>query len=99
MNESAWLGFQNNPLRLTKTNHSEGFLGAQPQDSQACGILSERLGTPLSVESIPQAWLSKHSFIIIDDVITTGATMNEAFLTLKSAGVSPAKIRGYALAH
>jgi competence protein ComFC len=39
------------------------------------------------------------SFIIIDDVITTGATMNEAFLTLKSAGINPAKIRGFALAH
>jgi competence protein ComFC len=39
------------------------------------------------------------SFIIIDDVITTGATMNEAFRTLKDAGISPKKIRGYALAH
>ena len=40
-----------------------------------------------------------HSFIIIDDVITTGATMNEAFRALKSAGISPRKIRGFALAH
>ena len=42
---------------------------------------------------------NNHSFIIIDDVITTGATMNEAFRALKSAGISPQKIRGYALAH
>ncbi len=43
--------------------------------------------------------LSEYSFIIIDDVITTGATMTEAFRTLKSAGVSLSKIRGFALAH
>lgn len=42
---------------------------------------------------------NNHSFIIIDDVITTGATMNEAFRALKEAGISPQKIRGYALAH
>ena len=35
--------------------------------------------------------------IIIDDVITTGATMNEAFRTFKTAGVK--KIIGFALAH
>ncbi len=39
------------------------------------------------------------SFIIIDDVITTGATMNEAFRALKKIGLSPRHIRGYALAH
>jgi competence protein ComFC len=39
------------------------------------------------------------SYIIIDDVITTGATMNEAFRTLKEAGVPASKIRGFALAH
>jgi|GEM_PF-464187 len=39
------------------------------------------------------------SFIIIDDVITTGATMNEAFRALKTAGIPPRKIRGFALAH
>jgi predicted amidophosphoribosyltransferase len=38
-------------------------------------------------------------FILIDDVITTGATMNEAFRALNSAGYNPQKIRGYALAH
>lgn len=38
-----------------------------------------------------------HSYIIIDDVITTGATMNEAFKTLNKAGAR--KIRGFALAH
>ncbi len=43
--------------------------------------------------------LSDFSFIIIDDVITTGATMNEAFRILKSIGISRRKIRGYALAH
>jgi predicted amidophosphoribosyltransferase len=41
--------------------------------------------------------LSEYSFIIIDDVITTGATMHEAFRTLKSVGIK--KIRGFALAH
>jgi predicted amidophosphoribosyltransferase len=43
--------------------------------------------------------LTSYSFIIIDDVITTGATMTEAFRALKSAGISPRKIRGYSLAH
>lgn len=41
--------------------------------------------------------INNSSFIIIDDVITTGATMNEAFRVLKSAGIK--KIRGFALAH
>jgi predicted amidophosphoribosyltransferase len=50
-------------------------------------------------ESTPQVPLSDYSFIIIDDVITTGATMNEAFRALKSAGIPPRKIRGFALAH
>jgi competence protein ComFC len=43
--------------------------------------------------------LFSHSFILIDDVITTGATMNEAFRALKEAGVPASKIRGFALAH
>lgn len=43
--------------------------------------------------------LVSHSYIIIDDVITTGATMNEAFRALKSIGVNINKVRGYALAH
>lgn len=38
-----------------------------------------------------------YSFIIIDDVITTGSTMNEAFKTLNKAGFK--KIRGFTLAH
>jgi competence protein ComFC len=62
--------------------------------------LSERLGTPLSGESYFKTGptrMSKYSFIIIDDVITTGATMNEAFRALKSVGIK--KIRGFALAH
>lgn len=42
---------------------------------------------------------SNSSFIIIDDVITTGATMNEAFRALKETGVNTKKIRGFALAH
>ena len=41
--------------------------------------------------------LSDYSFILIDDVITTGATMNESFRALKSAGAK--KIRGFAFAH
>jgi len=40
-----------------------------------------------------------YSFIIIDDVITTGATMNEAFRALKTTGIPTKKIRGFALAH
>lgn len=40
-----------------------------------------------------------HSFIIIDDVITTGATMNEAFRALKEFNIPTKKIRGFALAH
>lgn len=79
---------------------------------QAPGKLSERLvrvkwreltgGLSLTnhYESFPDARpLGDYSFIIIDDVITTGATMNEAFRTLKKAGINPKKIRGFALAH
>ncbi len=43
--------------------------------------------------------LPDSSYIIIDDVITTGATMNEAFRALKSVGIKTNKIRGFALAH
>lgn len=39
------------------------------------------------------------SYIIIDDVITTGATMAEAFRALHAAGIPLKKIRGFALAH
>ena len=63
---------------------------------------SERLGTPLSGESYSEIGpmkTSEDSFIIIDDVITTGATMNEAFRALKDAGINTKKIRGFALAH
>jgi predicted amidophosphoribosyltransferase len=42
---------------------------------------------------------SNYSFFIIDDVITTGATMREAFRALHEAGIPPRKIRGFALAH
>lgn len=49
--------------------------------------------------SINNKKFSDYSFIIIDDVITTGATMNEAFRALKEAGINIKKIRGFALAH
>ena len=47
------------------------------------------------------AWpdFGNNSFILIDDVITTGATMTEAFRALTEAGINPQKIRGFALAH
>ena len=41
--------------------------------------------------------LSELSFILIDDVITTGATMTEAIRALKAAGAK--RIVGFALAH
>lgn len=41
--------------------------------------------------------LNEYSYILIDDVITTGATMNESFRALKEAGAK--KIIGFALAH
>ena len=51
-------------------------------------------------ESFPNSQpVTSYSFIIIDDVITTGATMNEAFRALKEAGINTKKIRGFALAH
>jgi predicted amidophosphoribosyltransferase len=50
-------------------------------------------------ESFLNVGSSDYSFIIIDDVITTGATMNEAFRALKDAGINTKKIRGFALAH
>jgi len=68
-------------------------------DNLAQSILSPLNGVPNRSESILCAKLSDFSYIIIDDVITTGATMNEAFRALKSAGIPSAKIRGYALAH
>jgi predicted amidophosphoribosyltransferase len=65
---------------------------------QATGLLSERL-VRVKCRELSGGLLTDYSFIIIDDVITTGATMNEAFRALKSAGIPPRKIRGYALAH
>ncbi len=53
-------------------------------------------GDSLALEGVS---LASKSFIIIDDVITTGATMNEAFRALKEAGINKNKIRGFALAH
>jgi predicted amidophosphoribosyltransferase len=50
-----------------------------------------------SFSDIRPTKLSEYSFIIIDDVITTGTTMNEAFRALKQIGIK--KIRGYSLAH
>ena len=96
LNQSAWPDTGNNPLRLTRTNHSGGFSDIRP--SQTVGTALGAIRFPLSGESFP-CGLADHSFIIIDDVITTGATMNEAFRAFKTAGILPTKIRGYALAH
>lgn len=52
-----------------------------------------------SIDNKAGGMLSGNSFIIIDDVITTGATMNEAFRALNEAGIPPRKIRAFALAH
>lgn len=41
--------------------------------------------------------IRNYSFILIDDVITTGATMNESFRALRQAGAK--KIVGFSLAH
>jgi predicted amidophosphoribosyltransferase len=78
-------------------------------DKPVSEILSALNGRPNRSESIPETGrpggfpdirpLENLSFIIIDDVITTGATMNEAFRALKEAGIPPRHIRGYALAH
>lgn len=68
-------------------------------DKKAGGIFSTLNGLPDRSESIPPASLSNYSFIIIDDVITTGATMAEAFRALKTIGIPTHKIRGFALAH
>lgn len=60
----------------------------------------ENLKGTFSINSEQGLTLFSHnSFIIIDDVITTGATMNEAFRALKEAGINTKKIRGFALAH
>lgn len=53
----------------------------------------------VNLEVLPKGEISNYSFIIIDDVITTGATMRESFCTLQTAGISLNKIRGFALAH
>ncbi len=64
------------------------------------GRLSPFNGVPNHSESLPGVLFpADYSFIIIDDVITTGATMHEAFRALKSAGIPARKIRGFALAH
>lgn len=76
-------------IKTTETTHQARAKNKQER-------LQNLKGT-FSVRETNQINLSKHSFIIIDDVITTGATMNEAFHTLKKAGVK--KLRGFALAH
>lgn len=88
INECSGPVTQNNSLRLTRTNHSESFLSN--------GSL-RNLNNSAEFPPIGPVKISEYSFIIIDDVITTGATMHEAFRVLKSAGIK--KIRGFALAH
>lgn len=58
---------------------------------------SERLKNLQDSFSADSKIVSGRNIILIDDVITTGATMNEASRSLKSAGAK--KVIGFAIAH
>ncbi len=58
---------------------------------------SERLKNLVGAFSANSNKIANQNIILIDDVITTGATMNEAVRALKEAGVK--KVLGFSIAH
>ena len=85
--------------RKNRLENLKGSFSVNKNDWPGTRNNSLRLTRTNHSESFPRTRPSDYSFIIIDDVITTGATMNEAFRALKTAGIPLRKIRGYALAH
>jgi predicted amidophosphoribosyltransferase len=58
---------------------------------------NERLKNLKDCFSADEKKIKNRNIILIDDVITTGTTMNEASKTLKDAGAK--KVIGFSLAH
>lgn len=58
---------------------------------------SERLKNLINCFHVDNEKIKYRNIILIDDVITTGTTMNEAYKTLKNAGAK--KVIGFSLTH